>query len=471
MPAASTAASFLGLPPATLSKEVHRLREETRAHRLRLDQEKAAHEALVDKLAARPVPTILSDFLPSTGGEEEAPDEPTAVVQHASRMEALQRELIAQGDRVGRLKTSLAELQSAAANDTNSLAALLRSSDLTSHQLAAGGGDASASEEPDTQVHDTRVLLAAKRELADTLERQAEEAEALLHRKRTQKAAAARFAAAAAERSRVVQHGSTMQRWDAERRVLRECHVSLLADGRTFHCVETAQPSSAPLRIAVDQVESVAPIARRDAVAAPGHAWLYFTVRWRDAAGDAPAVLGRPASLPALRCAHFACDTRSLATAWIVGLSEAKAAANSAPAAAWTVGGVLWQQVRAMVDEQARATGRRPLQVLAAAVLHASADMRLVRGEERLAQSMLFSLSFSSDPEAAPAGEQPPRPAAGADSAAVNPAPAAAAPSARSAGETPPLTPSAQPKVRRKRRLKGTKAPAGAAAAPRAPLA
>ena len=397
MPAASTAASFLGLPPATLSKEVHRLREETRAHRLRLDQEKAAHEALVDKLAARPVPTILSDFLPSTGGEEEAPDEPTAVVQHASRMEALQRELIAQGDRVGRLKTSLAELQSAAANDTNSLAALLRSSHLTSHQLAAGGGDASASEQPDTQVHDTRVLLAAKRELADTLERQAEEAEALLHKRTQSRRRTLRGGGGGCSRGATWLDDATMGR---RARVLRECHVS---SSPTAEHSTASRPRSlvGALRIAVDQVESVAPIARRDAVCA-GHAWPYFTVRWRDAAGDAPAVLGRP--LHALRCDAPTLrvtrapwrppDRRSL---------RSEGGGHQRPGSGVDGGRRL---VAASARDGRRAGARHrpsPLQVLAAAVLHASADMRLVRGEERLAQSMLFSLSFSSDPEAAPA--------------------------------------------------------------------
>ena len=192
--------------------------------------------------------------------------------------------------------------------------------------------------------------------------------------------------------------GSSISRWDAETRTLRDCQVSLVADDRCFQAVDSvASTSRQPLLLPLHLVEYIGPFEQQKSGLAsglttvPSHAWLYFTIRWRPAATTAELstiVSVSPSNEP--QEAHFACLTRREATQWIVGLAEATGMGKVRP-----LGSVLWHQVRAMLEEEARTKGKRPMQVLTAAILHAAADKRLIggaaKGDERAAQSMFFS--------------------------------------------------------------------------------
>ena len=131
------------------------------------------------------------------------------------------------------------------------------------------------------------------------------------------------------------------------------------------------------------------------------------------ASASSSVVVRSPGEGP--RVAHFACNSREECTAWIRGLCEAshemhakrleqdstmraRAAATltadaaasradeaaaepptAAPPVAWSVGALLWQQMGAMVREQARSSGKRPMDVLLGAVRMATADQMLVK--------------------------------------------------------------------------------------------
>jgi hypothetical protein len=410
------------LQRSSLAKEIKRLREELATRRSAL----GSAQATLDAQNFLPAPLALAEFLDPAGSEEGSADivaeEPTAVVRHGERMAELERELLEEEKRCGRLRNVLTELQIAAAADTRNLAEQLRMAQPALHAVVPAADGTLAS---DQKAFD--ALLEEKRAIAANLEAQAEQAEALVRQAHARRAAEARRAATLAARARALSQGAQVHRWDSSSRMLRPCRIALVAEGRCFQCIEEHAGDEAPLLMPLHRLESVslttATTAFGDA-SIPSHPWLYFTVSWRRHAGNNNVVVRSPESA---RVAHFACNSRAECATWVLGLLEAANEALSAPASAPSsfkkplnvdntpgaragesgaestgggaqqarLGVLLWQQMRAMVEEQARETGKRPLRVLAAAVRSAALDMKSVKvtdPSERVAVSMFMDM-------------------------------------------------------------------------------
>lgn len=339
--------------------------------------------------------------------------------RHVKHMAALRHEREAIQGETAKLRALLTSVQLAAAHDMRVLASTLAS---TLHKPPVRGAAAAAAA---AAAEERRAAtLSAKHALTEQLQRQANEMEALVARAAAQAARAQRAAAAAAMRRAQLLRGARLHRWDETTRTLCPCDLALVADGRCLQATD-ADPlrTGPPLLVPLSRLRRPALTARtRDFRAGGGglplhQPWLYFTVRWATAAPPSAEYRGASAMGVVVHTstgagsaaplhAHFCAATRAEAACWLLGLHEvvcghelmrerevAEAVDDDdsyrpssleliddvdvkggAVAAKMSAGSLLWQQVGLRLEEEARLTGKRPQEVLAAAIRMTVAD-------------------------------------------------------------------------------------------------
>ncbi len=305
-----------------------------------------------------------------------------AEAEHRCALQLMREERDAEAARAGAALTSLGHAQRDAASDIRRLA---------EHVASRGSQRASASAVP--LLATKAALLAAVEEQARRME-SVDDAQRRAVRTRARRAredqAAREAVLRAAAGTAAAAGGARCFRWLEEGRLLVPCELRLSADPRgvwRLHCAHAAAGSpgdAAPaVEVALDGRCHVAPTARGGYFLGgmvPSAPWLYVTLRWAGgvalaaARADGDGAARRRRRRAAL---HLAFSSREEAATWLVGLHALRPAGARA---AWSRGRYLWLATRLMIDESARREGRRPREVLSAAVMQAIDDRRVALG-------------------------------------------------------------------------------------------
>lgn len=421
-------------------RAIRRLRSEVSTKRSAL----AAGWKQVELHRAKPPQPRMAELLPAvnvcTSPEEMDVEELRAYASelaqmHARRMSSIDDETRTDLSEVVRLRELLNRINSGAARDVQALASQIRTMPSSTRSGGVRTADAASTAvgASDHLRHldpvSRREALVAKGAEARELAKRAEQLEALVWEEHARRAVAERSAAARAARRAVLESGARVHRWDPSRRMLVPYEIALVAGGQCLEAVD-ATAQSAPLLLPLSRVEAVMPsTACEDAFAdgpIPSHAWLFFSVRSRStpdpktpsaartASASALAPMAATVSTGSMRLvpssggvvvrdarptyfdAHFACATRAEMAAWLLGLDESLDTRLTPPQAgereeghssemtkAWSLGRILWHQVHGRLEEEARARGLRPFDLLARSVLAAAADWRQVQARPR----------------------------------------------------------------------------------------